>query len=138
MKPLLKDPEELPTIENLAKYLGTDSLALYQQLLVMLHKESFKEDWNYYNDGKHWLAKILYKKKNLGWISIWESGVKITVYFGERIWPQLMTNELFQQLEASDVEIHKSGKLTAVLVPILNETSLQNAVALVKFKKAAK
>lgn len=138
MKPILKDKEEFPTIENLANHLSEKDLLLYQQLLESIHEYSFQEDWNYYNDGHNWLSKILFKKKNLGWISIWETGVKVTVYFGERVWPQLVANELFSKLEANDASIQKSSKLNAVLIPIQDEESLQVAVALINLKKTIK
>lgn len=138
MKPILKDKEEFPTIENLANHLSEKDLLLYQQLLESIHEYSFQEDWNYYNDGHNWLSKILFKKKNLGWISIWETGVKVTVYFGERVWPQLVANELFSKLEANEASIQKSGKLNAVLIPIQDEESLQVTVALINLKKTIK
>ena len=138
MKPILKDKEEFPTIENLANHLSEKDLLLYQQLLESIHEYSFQEDWNYYNDGHNLLSKIQFKKKNLGWISIWETGVKVTVYFGERVWPQLVANELFSKLEANDASIQKSGKLNAVLIPIQDEESLQVAVALINLKKTIK
>ena len=138
MKPILKDKEEFPTIENLANHLSEKDLLLYQQLLESIHEYSFQEDWNYYNDGHNWLSKILFKKKNLGWISIWETGVKVTVYFGESVWPQLVANELVSKLEANDASIQKSGKLNAVLIPIQDEESLQVAVALINLKKTIK
>lgn len=138
MKPILKDKEEFPTIENLANHLSEKDLLLYQQLLKAIHEYSFQEDWNYYNDGHNWLSKILFKKKNLGWISIWETGIKVTVYFGERVWPQLVANELFSKLEANEASIQKSGKLNAVLIPIQDEESLQVAVALINLKKTIK
>lgn len=138
MKQLLKDKEEFPTIEHLANHLSKKDLLLYQQLLEALHEHSYQEDWNYYNDGHNWLSKILFKKKNLGWISIWETGVKVTVYFGERVWPQLVANELFSKLEANDASIQKSGKLNAVLIPIQDEESLRTAIELVNLKKTAK
>lgn len=59
----------------------------------------------------------------------------MTVYFGERVWPQLVANELFSKLEANDASIQKSGKLNAVLIPIQDEESLQVAVALINLKK---
>lgn len=138
MKPLLKDPEEFPTIEHLANHLSVENLRLYQQLLSKLHSYSFKEGWHYYKDGNNWLSKLLFKKKNLGWISIWETGVKVTIYFGERIWPQLVANELFQQLELINASINKSGKLNAILIPIQDQKSLQIAVAFLQLKKTLK
>lgn len=138
MKPILKDPSEFPTTENLAKHLSPEDLQLYQQLLATIHKYSYQEDWNYYKDGNNWLSKILFKKKNLGWISVWETGFKVSVFFGERIWPQLVANELFSKLEAHGAEIDKTGKLNAVLVPIKDEASLLTAIELVNLKKTIK
>lgn len=138
MKPILKDSSEFPTIENLAKHLSPEDLKLYQQLLEELHKQSYQEDWNYYKDGHTWLSKILFKKKNLGWISVWETGLKVSVFFSERIWPQLVANELFSKLEANGAEIDKTGKLNAVLIPIKDDTSLMIAVKTVNFKKNIK
>lgn len=138
MKPILKDPSEFPTIENLAKHLSPEDLKLYQQLLEEIHKQSYQEDWNYYKDGNNWLSKILFKKKNLGWISVWETGIKVSVFFADRVWPQLVANELFSKLEACSAEIDKTGKLNAVLVPIKDEASLQTAVELVQLKKTIK
>lgn len=138
MKPILKDQAEFPTVENLAKHLSAENLSLYQQLLTKLHENSYMEDWNYYKDGNNWLSKILFKKKNLGWISIWETGVKVTVFFSERVWPQLVANELFTKLEANEASIQKNGKLNTVLIPIQDQASLQTAVELVNFKKKLK
>ena len=138
MKPLLKDQAEFPTVENLAKHLSAENLSLYQQLLVELHENSYMEDWNYYKDGNNWLSKILFKKKNLGWISIWETGVKVTVFFSERVWQQLVANELFAKLEDNEASIQKNGKLNTVLIPIQDQASLQTAVELVNFKKKLK
>lgn len=138
MKPILKNQAEFPTVENLAKHLSKENLSLYQQLLTELHENSYMEDWNYYKDGNNWLSKILFKKKNLGWISIWETGVKVTVFFSERVWPQLVANELFAKLEANEASIQKNGKLNTVLIPIQDQASLQTAVELVKFKKKLK
>lgn len=138
MKPILKDQTEFPTVENLAKHLSKENLSLYQQLLTKLHENTYMEDWNYYKDGYNWLSKILFKKKNLGWISIWETGVKVTVFFSERVWPQLVANELFAKLEANEASIQKNGKLNTVLIPIQDQASLQTAVELVNFKKKLK
>lgn len=138
MKPILKDPEEFPTIENLANHLSAEQLALYQQLLEELHRFSYQEEWHYYKDGHNWLSKIVYKKKNFGWISVWETGVKVSVFFGERIWPQLVATDLFGKLKDISATIDQSGKLTAVLVPIQNQVSLQIAIELVNLKKTIK
>ncbi|MFR3685051.1 MAG: DUF3788 family protein [Enterococcus sp.] len=138
MKPILKDPSEFPTIENLAKHLSPENLQLYQQLLETIHKYSYQEDWNYYKDGNNWLSKILFKKKNLGWISVWETGIKVSVFFADRVWPQLVANELFSKLEANGAEIDKTGKLNAVLIPLKDENSVITAIETINFKKNIK
>ena len=138
IKPILKDKEEFPTIETLANYLSSQDLKLYQQFLAEIHERSFKEDWNYYNDGKNWLAKILSKKRNLGWLSIWETGFKLTVYFGERLWAIFSDSELSEELQKYTVEIHQNGKLIAVMLLISDSASLQMGLNLITFKKKVK
>jgi hypothetical protein len=62
----------------------------------------------------------------------------VSVFFSERIWPQLVANELFSKLEANGAEIDKTGKLNAVLIPIKDETSIMIAIKTVNFKKNIK
>lgn len=138
MKAILTNRDEYPTPEVLQQHFSEAEYALYQQLLDGLHQNDLQEEWNYYNDGKSWLGKILFKKKNLGWISYLETGLQIGVYFGEHVWPQVLALDLDERIKSKLPQIEKSGKLYGVIIPISDEAYVQAALQLMLFKKTAK
>lgn len=135
---ILNNKDEYPTNEILRQYFSEAEYELYMQLLDALHKNGLQEEWHYYRDGKSWLGKILFKKKNLGWISCLETGLQIGIYFGERIWPQVLALDLDERIQSRLPQIEKNGKLYGIIVPISDESYVKAALSLVLFKKAAK
>lgn len=135
MKAILTNRDTYPTNEVLQQHFSDAEYTLYRQLLDGLHQNDLREEWNYYNDGKSWLGKILFKKKNLGWISYLETGLQIGVYFGERVWPQVPALEVDERIKSKLPQIKKSGKLYGVIIPISDEAYVQAALQLVLFKK---
>lgn len=138
MKAILTNRDEYPTNEVLQQYFSEAEYELYRQLLDCLHKNDLCAEWNYYRDGKSWLGKIMFQKKNLGWISYLETGLQVGVYFGERLWPQVLALDLDERIQSRLPKIEKSGKLYGVSVPISDEAYVKAAVSLVLFKKTAK
>lgn len=138
MKVILTNKDEYPTNEILQQYFSEAEYKLYRQLLNGLYKNDLQEEWNYYRDGKSWLGKIMFKKKNLGWISYLETGLQVGVYFGELLWPQVLALDLDERIKSKLPQIEKSGKLYGIIIPILDETYVKTALRLVLFKKAAK
>lgn len=135
MKAILTNRDTYPTNEVLQQHFSDAEYTLYRQLLDGLHQNDLREEWNYYNDGKSWLGKILFKKKNLGWISYLETGLQIGVYFGARVWPQVLALEVDERIKSKLPQIEKSGKLYGVIIPISDEAYVQAALQLVLFKK---
>jgi len=79
---LLRDPGVEPTNETIAEGLGA-SYGAYVKFIEGLEKHDIQVDWRYYNDGKAWLGKGLYKwvttrgtqkEATVFWLSIWEMG----------------------------------------------------------------
>lgn len=138
MKAVLANKDEYPTNEMLKQYFSETEYELYVQLLEGLHENGLQEEWNYYNDGKSWLGKIMSKKKNLGWISYLDTGLQVGVYFGERLWNQVLTLDLDERIQKDLPQIEKSGRLYGVIIPISDEAYVKAAVSLVLFKKTAK
>lgn len=138
MKVMLTNKDEYPTDEILQQCFSETEYELYRQLVDGLHKNDLQEQWNYYRDGKSWLGKIMFKKKNLGWISYLETGLQVGVYFGERIWPQVFDLDLDERIKSRLPQIEKSGKLYGVIIPITDEAYVKAALSLVLFKKGAK
>lgn len=138
MKALLTNKDEYPTPAILQQHFSRAEYTLYDQLLDGLHKNDLQEEWNYYKDGKSWLGKILFKKKNLGWISCLETGLQVGVYFGERLWPQVLALDLDERIKSRLPQIEKNGKLYGISIPISDQAYVETALRLVLFKKAAK
>lgn len=138
MKAILTNKDEYPTNEILQRYFSETEYELYGKLLDGLHENGLQEEWNYYRDGKSWLGKIMWKKKNLGWISYLETGLQVGIYFGEWLWPQVLTLDLEERIQTRLPQIEKNGRMYGIIIPISDEAYVKGVLSLVLFKKAAK
>lgn len=66
----LKDKETFPTYEVLRATLK-DSYPAFRKLEDNLKDAGISIEWNYYNDEKAWMGKLLLKKKNLEWLHVY-------------------------------------------------------------------
>ena len=91
-KQLLRDVNIEPTSKVIAIELGVVNNA-YAEFLEKLKEHDIELNWRYYNDGKAWFGKGLYKWKTMRgtpkettafWLSIWEGFFKVTVYVPEK------------------------------------------------------
>lgn len=89
---LLRDPNIQPASDVIAAALG-GQYAAYAQFLDMLAGLDVTPQWRYYNDGKAWLAKGLYKwksvrgtdkEKTIFWLSIWDGFFRVSFFFAEK------------------------------------------------------
>ena len=68
---VLTDKQIIPTDEYIFSIIG-DKKILWQNLMNYV-SENYKDisgSWNYYNDGKQWLFKLVQKKKTIFWAAI--------------------------------------------------------------------
>jgi hypothetical protein len=136
-KQLLKDPMVKPELFVLEEVLGKN-FARYDELEKKANEKNLIFEWHYYNDGKSWLCKILYKKKNLCWLSIWETGVKLTFYFTEKTITGVFALDIGSEIKELAVEAKKIGKLMAVHFPLKNKKTISDALKLLDYKMALK
>ena len=59
---IFTDPMVKPNNKILEKTLGKN-YKLYEEFETKINELKLTLDWNYYNDGKSWLCKILNKKE---------------------------------------------------------------------------
>lgn len=64
----LRDGDILPTQEVLEAVLGS-SYPAFEELNALLISMEIRPEWNYYRDGKAWLCKMMFKKKNMGLVA---------------------------------------------------------------------
>ncbi|MDD4496494.1 MAG: DUF3788 family protein [Eubacteriales bacterium] len=85
---MLRNSDIQPSSDVIAKALG-ESNNTYIKFINELSSHDIHLEWRYYNDGKAWLAKGLYKwtgirggqnETTVFWLSIWDSFFKVTIY----------------------------------------------------------
>jgi hypothetical protein len=131
-KQILTDESIYPNNTVIKNALGTTQFGSYLTFIEKIEALNLTIEWRYYNDGKTWLCKILNKKKNIGWLSIWDVGFKVTVFFTEK------TIEGINAL-GRDIKIGKpSGKLIPIITTINDDTTLDNVIKILEYKKGLK
>ena len=134
---LLKDPLIRPEDNVLESVLGED-YSLYKEFAGMLSEKKLILEWNYYNDGKSWLCKVLNKKKNIGWLSVWDTGFKMTIFFTEKTIGGMLDLDINSEIKKNATEIKHVGKLIPVLLLIKNKDVMADAIKLLDYKMALK
>jgi len=134
-KPLLNDKLEYPHDDVLAKYLGKTKI-IWDEFVAHLSStfNSMSLEWNYYNDGKAWLCKLVHKKKTVCWISIWDQYFKVTFYFTDK-----NTDDIkLLKIDPAWINKYLSNKSIGKLKPLTTEVKTKKVLAgiyeLIKYK----
>lgn len=134
---ILKDQTVFPDFDVLKKAMRT-AFALYEQLLAGLAELEVTPEWNYYKDGKVWLAKMLHKKKNLGWVAVYDGSFSVTFYVTEKYVEAIAALDLTPQIKEDFFRAKPAGKLIPIIFYVTDPSALNDALTLVRFKKEAK
>jgi hypothetical protein len=114
-KLVLSDKNVIPDDNLIFSHIG-DRKKQWQNIMNYVsanYKES-SGNWNYYNDGKQWLFKMVQKKKTLFWAAILEGTFRITFYFGDKAEPIILNSDLPESVK----EGFKTGKRYGKIRPI--------------------
>jgi len=145
---LLRNPDIEPSSDVIAKGLGEANNA-YIQFINELTCHDIHLEWRYYNDGKAWLAKGLFKwtgvrggqnEKTVFWLSIWDGFFKVTIYVPEKSRTDVLSlpldNEVKQMIEASQ----QMGKLKyfPLVFELYSDAMFEAVYTLVDFRKSVK
>ena len=131
---LLKDPAVKPDNKILEAALGKN-YNIFTEFEKKLAEQNLVPEWNYYNDGKSWLCKILHKKKNLGWLSVWNTGFRITFYFPEKAIGGFHELDINDEIKLKAKETKQVGKSHPVLLPIKTKKILNDALKILEYKR---
>jgi len=134
---ILTDPMVKPEDDVLEKALGKN-YRLYCEFTDKIKTKNLIPEWHYYNDGKSWLGKILYKKKNLCWLSVWNTGFKLTFYFTEKTLTGVYTLEIDDEIRKTAKETKFIGKLSPIMLLIKNKKVMSDAIKLLEYKMTLK
>lgn len=92
--------------------------------------------WNYYNDGKAWLGKLMYRKKNLGWLHVFPGYFKITVYFTEKAAAEVKSLHLSEKTLGNFPDMNHTGRLIPFSVAPESDEDIEDILLLLDFKKS--
>ncbi|WP_298109814.1 DUF3788 family protein [uncultured Bacteroides sp.] len=134
VKLILTNKEEYPDDSVLERVLQ-QSYPMYRQMLQQLQAGGIEVAWNYYNDGKAWLGKLMWKKKNLGWLHVYSGMFRITIYFTEKYKPGVIGLDIPQNIKDGFLQASPSGKLIPLTLPIAQEQDLAVLLCLTEYKK---
>jgi len=90
--------------------------------------------WNYYNDGKNWLFKMVYRKKTLFWIGILSDTFRITFYFGDKAESLISGSDLPDSLKQQYLTGQRFGKIRAISFKVEDATQVDHAVKIAEIK----
>ena len=145
---LLRDPTIEPTSEIIAEGLGAISGA-YTKFIGGLASHDIAVDWRYYNDGKAWLGKGLYKwstarskekETTVFWLSVWEGLFKVTIFIPEKHRADALALSLSGDVKKMLEEAKQIGKLKffPLVFELRTDALFSDVFALVDFKKEIK
>ena len=136
-KQLLIDPMVIPEFTVIAEALG-ENHDLFTVLQRKIIDQNLVLEWNYYKDTKSWLCKILDKKKNLGWLSVWDTGLKLTFYFPERYINGVYGLAIDEKIIQSVKETKPVGKSHPVILLVNSNNVLEDGIKILDYKRGLK
>lgn len=145
---LLRNPDIPPSSDVIAKALGEANNA-YIKFINELASRDIQLEWRYYNDGKAWLAKGLYKwtgvrggqnETTVFWLSIWEGFFKVTIYVPEKARGDVLSLPLDNELKLMIAETKQTGKLNYFPIPfdLYSDERIESFFSLADFRKSIK
>jgi len=136
---LLTDKLIYPTDDYIFSIIG-DKKIFWQNIMNHMadnYKDSSGE-WNFYNDGKRWLFKMIHKKKTIFWAAILTDTFRITFYFGNKAEPVIDGSDLPQTIKDGFRTAKRYGLIRPVSFKIMNNTDVENVLKLVAIKHKLK
>lgn len=136
---LLRDADIFPSNMILEDALGEGFNILVSFLKTITNNEyALTLEWRYYNDGKAWLGKAVYKKKTIFWLSIWEGFFKTSFFFTEKHLEAIAKLDISETIKDEFAKAKTIGKLIPMIFDVNKENQLGNLLTVVRFKKSLK
>lgn len=133
---ILSDINVFPTDELIFSLIG-EKKVLWQELMKLISEnyEGSAGEWNYYNDGKSWLFKMVMKKKTLFWIGLTEKTFRVTFWFSDKAENLINTSNLQENLKSEFATSKKYGAVRAVSIIMNEKSDVDNVITLTAIKK---
>ncbi len=131
----LTDKNIIPTEELIFSFIG-DNRVFWQRIMKYASENYYDISgvWNYYNDGKRWLFKLVHKKKTLFWASVISDTFRVTFWFGDKAAPFIEAAVLPPAVKDDFVNAKKYGAVRAVSLDIREQSDADIVITLLSLK----
>jgi hypothetical protein len=134
-KLILSDRNKIPSDEYIFSLIG-EKKDLW--LRIMNHTSEVCKDcsggWNYYNDGKQWLFKMVHKKKTIFWAGILTGTFRITFYLGNKAEPVIESSDLPDEIKDQFKNAKRYGLIRPVTFKVMNDSDVDNILKMIGIK----
>jgi hypothetical protein len=136
---LLANKNIYPTDDYIFSIIG-EKMVFWQN--IMSHMNSVYKDsagkWNFYNDGKRWLFKMVYKKKTIFWATILAGTFRITFYFGNKAEIVIENSDLPGNIKEEFKIAKRYGLIRPVTLIVNGNADVDNILKLIAIKSKLK
>lgn len=145
---MLRNPDIQPSSDVIAKALGESNNA-YIKFINELASHDIHLEWRYYNDGKAWLAKGLFKwtgvrggqnETTAFWLSIWDSFFKVSIFVPEKARAEVLSLSLDNEVKLMISDSQQIGKLKyfPIVFDLCSDEMFEAVFLLADFRKSIK
>lgn len=137
---LLRDSNIFPSDEVLKDVLGDTIYDVLEAFLRTITGEEYALtfEWRFYNDGKAWLCKVIYRKKTILWLSIWDGFFKTSFFFTEKHLEGIATLDISEAIKEEFSKAKPSGRLIPMIINVSDKSQINDLLTIVRFKKSLK
>jgi hypothetical protein len=136
---LLTDKTIYPTDDHIFSLIGEKKI--YWKKIMNHIATNYKDStgsWNFYNDGKRWLFKMVNKKKTIFWVAILSDTFRITFYFGDKAEHIIDESDLPQTIKDGFKTVKRYGLIRPVSFLVNDKTDVENVIKLIYIKHKLK
>ncbi|MBU0528410.1 DUF3788 domain-containing protein [bacterium] len=135
-QPVFINKDEFPASKFLQNALK-EKYSIYNNLKEKLTNEPYNliYEWRYYKDGKSWLCKIIYKKKTVMWLSVFDGYFKVAFYFSAKLSEGIDKLELDEKIKTDFQKRDFIGKVKPLIINVLEGNQIKDIQEIVLYKK---
>jgi hypothetical protein len=136
---VFSDKEVKPTDEIIFSIIG-DKKKLWQSIMGYI-SDNYKDmtgSWNYYNDGKQWLFKMVQKKKTIFWLAVMKDTFRVTFYFGDKAEPVILASDIPESVKDDFTGGRHYGRIRAITTKMAAQSDVETIKKLIDIKTRIK
>ena len=137
-KMVLSDKSVIPTDEQIFSFIGEKRFDWQRILNYAAENYNDAGSWNYYNDGKQWLFKLVNRKKTIFWAGILADTFRITFYFGDKAEPLIAESDLPEKIKDAFKSAKRYGAIRGISIIVRDQTDVDDIVKLIIIKHKLK